>query len=66
MPTVYDEKILMGAINREKIELKKLRIEELKKLISKSNTVDKESTDKYLQEYTNLLIDLKNSYKEKV
>ena len=66
MPTVYDEKILMGAINREKIELKKLRIEELKKLISKSNTVDKETTDKYLQEYTNLLIDLKNSYKEKV
>lgn len=64
LPTEFDETILKGAIDREKLELKKLRLEQLKSLISKNSVVDKETTNKYLEEYTNLLRDLKNSFKE--
>jgi len=62
IPEEFSEEILMGAINKEKIELKKLRLEELKTIISKNDVVDKLASEKALLEYQNIMRELKGSY----
>lgn len=63
LPESFNEDILMGAINREKLELKKLKIDDLKQKISRTQALSKEETEKYLEEYTALLKELKEGYK---
>lgn len=62
LPNRYEEDILNGAINRIKLEIKKIKLEDLKQKISKYENVSEEEYIKYLSEYTKLTRDLGGSY----
>ena len=55
LPEVYDKDVLLGAINRVKEEIKKRKLDDLKKKITDFQTVDPEKTCTYLREYSELL-----------
>ncbi|MBR3227425.1 MAG: toprim domain-containing protein, partial [Erysipelotrichaceae bacterium] len=58
LPEKFDEEVLRGSIERVKEEIKKRRLEDLKRLISKNQTIDPGKTNEYLEEYTELLKEL--------
>jgi len=65
IPQDFNEEILNGAITKEKMEIKKFRLDELKKEISKYEAVDKEKTKEFLNEYARLLKELGTNYKKR-
>ncbi len=58
LPSEYDEKSLMGAIDKVKLEIKYRKMEDLKDRISKISTVDPEKAFEYLREYEDLIREL--------
>ena len=58
LPEGYDEEVLKGAIKRIKEEIKKRKLDDLRKEIAKYQAVDPEKTNMYLAEYTKLLKEL--------
>lgn len=58
LPSEYNEDVLFGAINRIKEEIKKRKLEDLRKEISKYQEVDPKKTSAYIDEYTKLLKEL--------
>jgi len=58
LPNEFDEEILMGAIYKERQELKKHQLELLKDKINKTKVIDAIKTQDYLKEYQNLLKEL--------
>lgn len=57
LPQRYDKDLLLGSINKIKLEILKQRKEYLKKEIEKAIVMD-EQTKKYINEYTNILREL--------
>ena len=58
LPEDYNEEVLLGAIERIKREIKKRKLDDLKKDIAKYKDIDQEKTSEYLKEYTKLLQEL--------
>lgn len=58
LPEDYNEEVLLGAIERIKREIKKRKLDDLKKAITKYKDIDQEKTSEYLKEYTKLLQEL--------
>ena len=58
LPSEYDEKSLMGAIDKVKLDIKYRKMEDLKDKISKISTVDPEKAFEYLREYEDLIREL--------
>lgn len=55
LPEEYDKNVLLGSINKVKEEIKKRKLNDLKEKIKMTSTVDKEKTNEYLKEYSQLL-----------
>ena len=55
LPEEYDKDVLLGSINRVKEEIKKRKLDDLKKRITDFETVDQTKTAEYLREYSELL-----------
>ncbi|MBQ6334750.1 MAG: DNA primase [Erysipelotrichaceae bacterium] len=58
LPDEYDEKSLIGAIDKVKLEIKYRKMDDLKNKISKISTVDPEQANEYLREYEKLIREL--------
>lgn len=58
LPNEFNEDVLFGAINRIKEEIKKRKLEDLRKEISKYQEIDPKRTSAYIEEYTKLLKEL--------
>lgn len=62
LPEEFDEIVLDDAIAKVKLEIQKKKIEELRKLISKTSTVDPAASVKYMEEYTQLIKEVGGKY----
>lgn len=61
LPTEFDEEQLLSAIDKVKLEIKRKKLEVLKDKISKTQTVDPSTSEKYLREYVELVKELGGS-----
>ena len=58
LPSGYDEKSLTGAIEKVKLEIKKKKMDDLKRKIARYSTVDQKRSEEYLREYEELIREL--------
>ena len=58
LPSVYDKEILLGSINKVKIEIKKRKLEYLRKSINDIASVDQEKAIEYIKERDKLIKEL--------
>ncbi len=58
LPDEFDERSLMGAIDKVKMEIKRRKMADLREKISKVATIDPEKTAEYLKEYEALIKEL--------
>ena len=61
LPNDFDEESLNGAIDKVKLEIKRKKLDVLKDKISKTQTVDPKTSEKYLIEYVQLVKELGGS-----
>ena len=55
LPEKYNKNILLGSIKRVKEEVKKRKLDDLKKKIAEFETIDPTKVKEYLREYSELL-----------
>lgn len=61
LPSEYDEESLHSAIDKVKLEIKRKKLDVLKDKISKTQVIDPKTSEKYLQEYIELVKELGGS-----
>ena len=62
LPQEYDEQVLKDAIAKEKLEIKKKKLEELRKKISGIASIDPKQSAAYMEEYTKLVKEVGGNY----